>query len=114
MTETFANSGNYLTQGFHQNNYEISTIIENLSENLKINVYPNPTVDFVSIEISESPDLQNYKIQLFDMQGKLLIDKNVANKTEKVNLSRFANSTLILKISNNNQVLNSFKIQKIN
>ena len=110
MTETYTSGNNQLTQGFQQN-FEIITLVENLTDNMQINVYPNPATDKINIEFSEINE--NTIIQLFDISGKELLLKSLINTTEQLDLSNFSNSTLILKITENEKLLKSIKIQKI-
>ena len=111
MTETYTTGNTKLTQGFQQN-FDTSTIIENLTDDRQINVFPNPTTDNINIEFSEINE--KTIIQLFDIAGKVLLTQNVCNRTEQLDLSKFSNSTLIMKITENGKLLKSIKIQKIN
>ena len=64
-----------VAQGVQQP-YDISTTlgINETSINLEMNVYPNPTTDYLTLKVEESKGLS---YQLFDMQGKLIENKKV-------------------------------------
>ena len=85
-------------------------IIKNDAE---IFVFPNPTTDFVKInmkglELEEGQ--QTY--QLFDIHGRL-IEQNKINQTEtQISLSNLSSSLYILQVSVNNEIFKTFKIIK--
>lgn len=54
--------------------------VENIVELTGIQVYPNPAVDFVKIHFSKQ---DNYQVQLFDLNGKLILDFSVDSDIEK-------------------------------
>ena len=60
--------------------YEILGV-ENMSELTGIQVYPNPAIDFVKIHFSKQ---DNYQVQLFDLNGKLILDFSVDSDIEKI------------------------------
>lgn len=51
VVDTWSNVSNTLTQGFQQNSYYLSGI-EELSTNLLVTAYPNPSVGMVNIRIN--------------------------------------------------------------
>jgi len=70
---------------------------EELFENKKITIYPNPTIGLVTVEISiREKDLA--RIVIYDIKGKLLLEyKNVSSITE-IDLSNKPSGTYLLKI----------------
>lgn len=83
---------------------------------LKVTVYPNPVIDQLTINVG-SQVAQQYKVQLTDMQGKVLYEvlKNINNTgTEiKVDMRAWKQQLYILRIMNaNNEVLQTQKIIK--
>jgi len=69
MIDTYDNGTNILTQGFHQPMLTVTSIEENLS-NIRMNLYPNPTSEFLNIELGNND--KDINLQLFDMNGKLI------------------------------------------
>lgn len=114
VSETFTDAGNnnILTQGFQQSNYDI-VAIETFEDNLNISLYPNPTSHFLNLEweISGSSDII---IELFDINGKLLINKtfieNIAKK--QINISEYPSATYLLKVTKGDKVVKTYKISK--
>ncbi len=72
-----------------------------------INIYPNPSSDFIYIN---SKDSDNYTISLFNILGKLIIDKKI--NLQQLNLSNLPNGQYFLKIESESGIINE-KILKI-
>lgn len=97
-----------------QQPYEISIVteIENAKEiSLSLFVYPNPTTDFLKL------NLGNYKTkdlsyQLFDINGKLLENKKIEEIEITISMENHAASSYFLKVIENNKELKAFKIIK--
>lgn len=53
MVQTFTGGSNILTQGFQQSD-KITAINEPLTENLSVQLYPNPAVDFINIGLNST------------------------------------------------------------
>lgn len=69
MIDTYDNGTNILTQGFHQTELTVTSIEEDLAE-MRLNLYPNPTSEFLNIELGNNE--KDINLQLFDMSGKLI------------------------------------------
>jgi hypothetical protein len=109
VTETFI-SGNILTQGFQQSDYLIVSIAET-EENKQISVYPNPFSDRITINTG---DFTGLKLQVFDLQGKILIEKTIEKSNKQIDFSAFGQGFYLIKVSDKSTLLKTFKIQKIN
>ena len=59
---------------------------ENLNDQMK--VYPNPASDFVTIELNNG-GLSDSRIAIYDMQGKLVMDKIFTDNTIELNVKPF-------------------------
>lgn len=79
-------------------------------ENMK--VYPNPSVNELTLEISSIEDVSNSKIELFDMSGKRIsaIPYTVEGDIIKVDVSKYKRGMYILNVQNKNEVYT----QKVN
>ena len=75
MIDTYDNGSNILTQGFHQTNLTVTTIDEAVSD-IRLNLYPNPTSEFLNIELGNNE--KDINLQMYDMSGKLM-HKDVIN-----------------------------------
>ena len=108
ITNTGTNES--VAQGVQQP-YEISTMvgINETTINLEMNVYPNPTENFITLKVEKTENL-NY--QLFDMQGKLIESKAINNSLSKISLENQLSTTYFLKVTKNSQIVKTFKIIK--
>lgn len=75
MIDTYDNGSNILTQGFHQTNLTVTAIDEAVSD-IRLSLYPNPTSEFLNIELGNNE--KDINIQMYDMSGKLM-HKDVIN-----------------------------------
>lgn len=65
-------NGLELGEGFHQVYYDLLVqTAEELPEEWEINVYPNPTTDWLEVRF---PETETLFLKLFDIQGRLLAD----------------------------------------
>lgn len=65
---------------------EITTGVNNLSDNVKVEVYPNPCNGQFSVYLSQIPP-SGSKIDILDISGKLLLTRQFKNATEDFNLT---------------------------
>ena len=110
---TLSGTNGAITQGVQQP-YEISiaTAIKNTEDiNLKCLIYPNPTGGITKL-VFESPDFENLRIRLFDINGALLQDKKVEGRETELSLENLSSSVYFLKVLKNNQEVKAFKIVK--
>jgi hypothetical protein len=109
-TETLEIMSMSISQGFHQTMLDVSAIEEVLELDLRI--YPNPTNDYVRIEISNHQEGLNY--YLYDINGKMLVFKNNINPIESINMSGLSENTYFLIIlEEKEKIRNTYKIEKI-
>ena len=110
---TLSGTNGTIVQGVQQP-YEISvvTAVRNTQEiNLKCFIYPNPTGAITKL-VFESPDFENLRFRLFDINGILLQDKKIESNETKVSLENLSSSVYFLKIIKNNFEVKVFKIVK--
>ena len=102
-----------LTQGFHQENYQVVNLSE-LSSNYKVTVFPNPTQDQLNISF----DLPNNiaTIRITDVKGKTLYKKPdfLTDEDQKVDLVSLAQGIYWLEIILEKTEKIVYQIQKIN
>ena len=78
VIETFSNSANILTQGFHQGDLKVTTAVVNLD--VKTKIYPNPTTNFIIIELEKNV---NAELLVYDINGKIVIKDNLNEEQKK-------------------------------
>ena len=99
-----------VAQGVQQP-YEISTTvgIKETAINLEMNVYPNPTTNYLTLKVEKTEGLT---FQLYDLQGKVITNKKVNSATTTVAMENLPTATYFLNVVNNKQVVKTFKIIK--
>ena len=114
VIETQESGSIILTQGFQQSYYSISSLIEPVSDNFKLKVYPNPASEFIWISI-ESDEPTDVIIELYDLNGKL-IKNNILKRAEgqiKIPVNDLSASQYILKVSDSSgNFVQTFKLIK--
>jgi hypothetical protein len=75
-----------------------SSILDN--EQINVEVYPNPTVDFINLKTDEA-----VSYDLIDLSGKVLLSGNVSNSAS-INISNLNAGSYILSVVANNKALN--------
>ena len=97
-----------------QQPYEISivTAIEDANGiNLSISAYPNPTFDYLTLEVKDF-DFSNLAFQLYDIQGKLLQNEKITERQSRVLMYNLLPATYFVKILEGNKEVKTFKIIK--
>jgi len=111
VIETFNSSSNYLTQGFHQTNLKIESI-QDKDISLEMSVYPNPSIDEITLFISNTNE--EFLIIIYDALGKNIYKSNIKGKIEKrINVSKYSSGTYLLHLTNSrHRTIKTYKIQK--
>ena len=109
---TNTGSNGSVAQGVQQA-YEISTTLGiALTEIiLELVVYPNPTNNFLTLNIGNYNN-ENLTYQLYDMQGKLLVGKQVVNSITTIVVEDLPVSNYLLNIKDNHRLIKTFTIIK--
>lgn len=91
----------------------LSTSDNTVEPPIEIFVFPNPTTDYVTLNmegLENENEPQSY--QLYDLQGRLLIQNTIKQTETQINLSQLNSSIYLLQVYSNNKVLKTFKIIK--
>lgn len=79
--------------------------------NLIMNVYPNPSTNYLTLNVEEKESsLFNY--QLYDLQGKLLKSNQLTSNNTLINVEKLPKATYFLRVNKNNKEVKTFKIIK--
>ena len=78
----------------------------------QLTVSPNPTRGAVTLQIPEEMAAKGVQCQIFDLTGRLLVGKPVNSPATTLSLDSFPAGVYILKITDNQSVLNTVKIIK--
>lgn len=111
ITNTMSNGNNTLTSGFHQTKLIVTTIKENESTN-HYQFYPNPVNEVLNFNFTNSNN-EPVGLQLLDINGKILYNKQNITTNEQLSFSDKANGQYIIKvIDKNNKEIKTVKIIK--
>jgi hypothetical protein len=112
VIETFVSGTNTLTQGFQQSNLIVTEIDQLTIVGIKLKVYPNPVSDFLIIE-NKSDNMTNFRLRLFDVTGKLLLEKDADQNIENLNMQPYRSGSYLLRIYSANETpLQTIKVVK--
>jgi len=107
---TGTDNQNDITQGFHQPIFEITTIA-NTEICCEVNIYPNPTIDQLNIQVKEINQFSRFDV--FDVNGKLLNTRLIDQNNMQLSFYKYATGVYFISfISTENQLIRTFKVQK--
>ncbi len=110
---TNTGSNGYVAQGVQQP-YEIS-VVTGLEEakgiNLSVSAYPNPTTDYLTLNIGEF-DISNLSYQLYDINGKLLQNEKITGNQTSIAMGNLVPANYFVKVIQGNKEVKTFKIIK--
>jgi len=102
-----------ITEGVQQP-YEITIVTalnEPLIQEFDISVYPNPTIDFLTINIKNN-QTKGLSFMLFDELGKFIIQGMLDDVSGKIPMQTYRPAVYFLQLIKNDKTLNIFKIIK--
>lgn len=67
------------------------------SKGVSLTVYPNPTANHINIEIKSR--YTSGKIEIVDLQGKIIISKQLKGNEEELNISQLESGTYVVKVT---------------
>ncbi|HKI88685.1 MAG TPA: T9SS type A sorting domain-containing protein [Draconibacterium sp.] len=79
--------------------------------NINCKAYPNPTTQFLFLKI-ESLHIENMSFQLFDMNGRLLLNRDIEDFETTIPMSEYVPATYFLHVFENKLNVKTFKIIK--
>ncbi len=82
--------------------------------NLSVLVYPNPSTDYLQLQVDASATLSIHELQyqLFNIQGKLLQTNKLSSSKTQINMSSYTSAIYLLRVVRKNQTIKEFKITK--
>jgi hypothetical protein len=85
--------------------------INELSQSIKIDVFPNPCIDNVTVRFSEMPE-QGSRIEITDITGRTVASREIADASERFYLSEPAGLYVVKTIVGSKEVINKLIINK--
>jgi hypothetical protein len=111
--ETYFGTDASLAQGVQQA-YEISSTIgitEYDAITLESEIYPNPTKDFLTLDVKDFP-FDELDYILYDVTGRALISREIDQSKTIIDMISFPEATYFLKVSDGKSIMKTFKIIK--
>lgn len=109
ITESLNGSNVSLGQGFQQTNIVITEIQKPLLNDISVDVFPNPTNDYLNVKTAKEPFL---KYQLVDMNGKIIEQNIIENSNYKISVKYLLKGIYFIKFFDNNNAVKTYKIIK--
>jgi len=69
---------------------------EDTKTDFDLNIYPNPVISYFNIEVSELSD--DMGIAIFDMQGKMILQRKINEKTTRIETENFGKGSFVIKL----------------
>jgi hypothetical protein len=112
VSDNYTGSNGSLTIGIQQS-FEIQVVngVEDTRFQLLVKAYPNPTTDELTLT-ADNVDLSHSTIELYDMEGRILLQKAITTKEVTLNMRDFVPAAYILRILDKQKEIKSFKIIK--
>lgn len=76
-------------------------IADATEKTIKATIYPNPTNNYITIELNQNFDLSNSHIMIVNSLGEVLVNQQATDYTNKINLSNFAQGVYYVRITSN-------------
>lgn len=111
IQNTISGSNGSAIQGI-QFYFESETLsIIDLSSNLEISTYPNPTSSILNLKVE---GLRNLKLsyKLYNLLGVTLANGSITQINNRINVEDLPSATYILQITDENSTVKTFKITK--
>jgi hypothetical protein len=109
---TYTGTTGAVSQGVQQAfDFQTLSNLALTSVNLTAVTYPNPTKDFIILKITDRA-LNNLRYTLFDVNGKAIASGSITESSTQVQLKHLAIGAYVLKVSQKNKSLKTFKILK--
>jgi hypothetical protein len=110
VIETFTAGQSVLTQGFQQSKLTVTAINQISDNSIRIKVYPNPVTSQLTVEAGEN---EKYNFSLIDLNGKVLVKREVKEIVETVDMQIFTPGSYFLTVfSSNGKQFQTFKVIK--
>lgn len=111
LNATKTGTSGSVAQGVQQA-YEIS-VISGIRKakgiSLAIEAYPNPTTEFLTLDVKDI-ELSNLDFQLFDMQGKLLHSQKITSNQTRIVMNDLQPAVYFLRVFQGNKEVKVFQI----
>jgi len=112
FSESYTATTGAVSQGMQQPfEFQVLSAPEITTVNLTAATYPNPTNDFIILKITDRT-VNNLQYTLFDVNGRAIVSHAIAASSTQIQMKDLAIGVYVLKVSQQNKPLKTFKILK--
>ncbi|MFH1608497.1 MAG: T9SS type A sorting domain-containing protein [Patescibacteria group bacterium] len=112
VISTFSQSTLIVTQGFQQPEDIITGIHSEDVSVVNVSAYPNPTTDFINIEITGGMENRELIFSLFNIFGQSVYEEKISNSLNTFSIKFLPSGYYIYKITNERELEKIGKIIK--
>jgi hypothetical protein len=107
---TNSGAGGEMTEGLQQPFEIFITAVDEVSSDFGVKVFPNPTTNYVEVDVAN--DVTNGPVicELFDMTGKSISKSALTGGRAIINMASLSSAIYLLKVTNSAEVINTYKI----
>lgn len=81
--------------------------------NIKIDIYPNPTSDYINIIITDNKVYERIDYKIIDLKGSVISSDTIDKLKKNINVSELSNGLYLLQFFDSNNLLYCSKISVI-
>lgn len=109
---THTGTNGIMAQGVQQP-YTISILlgIEDNSIHLDLTAYPNPTINFLTLNVGNT-ELSTLSFQLYDLIGRIIESRKIRSSKETIDMENLPSALYFLRVTNDTKEVKTFKIIK--
>jgi hypothetical protein len=111
VIQTFSTENAIITQGFQQTRLTITSVSEMPGLSFSVTAYPNPTHNFVNLKV-ERENVEDIKYDIYDLNGRVVLKGIMESNPAQINFSDLRPGVYIIRLTENNKELKSFKVVK--
>lgn len=90
---------------------EVTNLEEAKGITLSVSAYPNPTTDYLTLNINEF-EISNLTYRLYNLHGKLLQSEKITGNQTTIVMSQLLPASYLVKVIQRNKEVKTFKIIK--
>jgi len=113
IIETHNSENITLTQGFQQPDIIITSIYESDRILHDVNVYPNPLIDHIIIEIGNIDSFKNVQYKIFDNLGSLILSEGLNQHITNIKLDNISTGQYFITIQSDGIIQKTYKLIKL-
>ena len=104
-------AGEYIiTQGVQQSKLTVKAIDDETGIPTKVTAYPNPTSDYLYIEVDG--DIENLWYEVYTVNGLYIAGSLFEKNPQRVDFNKFNSGVYVIKVRHNSNKIKSFRIVK--